>query len=174
MIRHIKYTNAQRRLASAARATAMNRDVLYHGSRYARLILKTGTLLRSDTGDKKVCLTRSPEVAAYWALMERDDDEKHGAVLVLDRKSLERRYKIRAIAQPFWLSDEVFHYEAEEEIWDDVIDIYAHLLGLAAQTSEGPYKLPAHRPHKINFYKRYEGQVQNRILKLSAERRSKA
>ena len=39
----------------------------------AELILKTEVLFfSSDTGDAKVSFTRSPEVAAYWALLERD------------------------------------------------------------------------------------------------------
>ena len=56
----------------------MNADVLYHGTPYPRLILRSGTLLRAECGDEKVCLTRSPEVAAYWALLQRDDHEARG------------------------------------------------------------------------------------------------
>src|SRR5262245_21733604 len=66
---------AVRLLAGMARQKAMDRDVLYHGTRFAELIQKTGVLFYSDPGDPKVSFTRSPEVAAYWALLERDDDE---------------------------------------------------------------------------------------------------
>ena len=72
MLRHLKYTEAERQLAGMARQKAMDRDVLYHGTRFAELILKTGVLFSSDTDDAKVSFTRSPEVAAYWALLERD------------------------------------------------------------------------------------------------------
>jgi hypothetical protein len=66
MLRHIKYSDAERQLAGQAREVAMNRDVLYHGTRHAQSILKTGVLFRSlSGGDPKVCLTRSAEVAAY-------------------------------------------------------------------------------------------------------------
>jgi hypothetical protein len=43
-----------------------------------------------------VSFTRSPEVAAYFALLERDDDEGRGSVFIFDRQSLERRYKVEA------------------------------------------------------------------------------
>ena len=117
MARHLKYTSAERQLASAARWIATDRDVLYHGTRYPELILKSGVLLRAELG-QQVCLTRSPEVAAHWASMNRDDDERRGAIFVLNRNSLERSYKIRAVPEPFWLTNQTFHNEAEEEIRD--------------------------------------------------------
>jgi hypothetical protein len=64
MLRHLKYTEAVRQLAGIARQKAMDRDVLYHGTRFTELILKTGVLFYSDPGDPKVSFTRSPEVAA--------------------------------------------------------------------------------------------------------------
>ena len=131
--RHIEYTDAQRELANEARKVAMSRDVLYHGTRYSRLILKTGILLRASVGEQKVCLTRSPEVAAYWALLERDDDENRGAIFVLDRNSLERAYAIQIVPGPFWKTSTVFHDEAEEAIWDDVSDLARHLIGFVSE-----------------------------------------
>src|SRR5262245_41266266 len=89
MLRHLKYTKAVRQLAEMARQKAMDRDALYHGTRFAELILKTGVLFYSDPGDPKVSFTRSPEVAAYWALLERDYDEGCGSVFIFDRQSLE-------------------------------------------------------------------------------------
>ena len=75
MIHHIEYTTAERELALLARKLAMNRDVLYHGTRYRQSILKTETLFCPEVGVDAVFFTRSPEVAAYWALLKRDDDE---------------------------------------------------------------------------------------------------
>ena len=129
MPRHIKYSDAERQLARQAREVAMNRDVLYHGTRYAKLILKTGVLFHSESGEQKVCLTRSAEVAAYWALLVRDDDEGRGSIFILDRQSLERRYKIEANPEAWWFSKTTFHDEAEEEIWDNVVDVRNHLIG---------------------------------------------
>jgi hypothetical protein len=74
MFRHMKYTAqgvaflsrasyvlaAVRQLAGMARQKAMCRDVLFHGTRYAELILKTGILIRTGFGDQKVSLTRPP------------------------------------------------------------------------------------------------------------------
>ena len=157
MARHIQYTDAQRALASAARATAMNRDVLYHGTRYPQLILTTGVLLRAAIGQEKVCLTRSPEVAAYWAFMKRDDDESRGAILVFNRNSLERRYKLQVVDQPFWHGEDVYHDEAEEEIWDDVIDLAQHLIGVVV-VGTAP---------EARSYSAYKKQVEDRILALS-------
>ena len=44
MLRHLKYTEAVRQLAGMARQKAMDRDVLYHGTRFAELIQKRGIL----------------------------------------------------------------------------------------------------------------------------------
>ena len=93
----MKYTAEVRHLAGMARQKAMCRDVLFYGTRYAELILKRGVLFRSGLGDQKVSLTRSAEVPAYWALLDRDDDEGRGAILIFDRRSLERRYKVEAV-----------------------------------------------------------------------------
>jgi hypothetical protein len=110
---------------------AMNRNVLYHGTRYARSILRSGVLFTAYPGKPKVAFTRSPEVAAYWALMERFNDEGRGAILVFDRESLHSRHKIDLIHEK-WVEvgDAGWHDEAEEEIWEDVTDVAKHLMGL--------------------------------------------
>lgn len=91
----------------------MNQNVLYHGTRYAAAsILKTRALFRAAIGDRKVCLIRSANVAAYWALMERDDDEGQGSIFILHRDFLERRYKIISNPDCFWLSKTLIHDEA--------------------------------------------------------------
>ena len=129
MVRHIKYSSAERKLAARAREVVMNRDVLYHGTRYAKSILKTGTLL-SHGG--KVCLTRSAEVAAYWAFIPRYDDEGRGSIFIFDRQSLQRRYKVEANPEVYWHSETTFHDEAEEEIRDNLVEIGNHLLGFVS------------------------------------------
>jgi hypothetical protein len=118
MIHHIEYTTAERELAWLARKLATNRDVLYHGTRYRHSILKMEVLFRPEVGDAvfAVSLTRSPEVAAYWALLKRDNDEGRGSIFVFDRQSLASRYKIQFNPEVYWLSDTTFHDEAEEQI----------------------------------------------------------
>jgi hypothetical protein len=169
--RHIKYLEAERQLASAARSTAMNRDVLYHGTRYPQLILRTGVLFRAESGDKKVCLTRSPEVAAYFALLERDDDEPRGAILVFDRKSLERRYKVESNPEPFWHAEAVFHDEAEEEIWNDVVDIGKYLIGfVSSPTGRGARRCPPQlRRRRKTLYRRFTKQIEARLSGLPSQ-----
>jgi|SRR5262245_47020302 len=169
MLRHLKYTKAVRRLAGMARQKAMNRDVLYHGTRFAELIQKTGVLFYSDPGDPKVSFTRSPEVAAYWALLERDDDEGRGSVFIFDRQSLERRYKVEANPQPYWHTNTLFHDEAEEEIWANVTDIGNHLIGLVS----APTGWRSHK-HKMLTRKwsariEYGARIEARLLLLERQ-----
>jgi hypothetical protein len=158
MPRHLKYTEA-----GVARHKAMDRDALYHGTRYAELILKTGVLLYSDPGQPKVSFTRSPEVAAYFALLERDDDEGRGSVFIFDRQSLERRYKVEANPEVDWHTKTLFHDEAEEEIWANVIDIGNHLIGLVS----GPTGWRSHKHKTLN--REYRAQVEARLRLLERQ-----
>ncbi len=162
MLRHIRYTAAERKLAGIARQKAGNQDVLYHGTRYAKSILQTRALFRSPCGDPRVCLTRSADVAAYWASVERDDDVGRGSIFIFDRNSLERRYKIEANPNVWWHSKTLFHDEAEEEIWTDVINIGNHLIGIA----RGPIARRSQR-HKALTRKHLE-LIEARLLLNSA------
>src|SRR5665213_3240032 len=114
----LNYRNEERQLADFARKMAMNQDVLYHGTRYGRSILRSGVLFTAYPGKQKVSFTRSPEAAAYFALMERFNDEGRGAILIFDRDSLLSQYKINLIHEK-WVpvGDTGWHDEAEEEIW---------------------------------------------------------
>ena len=158
MLRHLKYTEAVRQLAGRARRKAMDRDVLYHGTRFAELILKTEVLFYSDPGHPKVSFTRSPEVAAYFALLERDYDEGRGSVFIFDRQSLERRYKVEANPEVDWHTNTLFHDEAEEEIWANVIDIGNHLIGLVS----GPTGCRSHKHKTLN--RKYSAGIEARLL----------
>src|SRR2546430_15769997 len=86
-------------------------------------------LFRAEIGVPAVLLTRSPEVAAYWALLKRDNDEGRGSIFVFDRQSLASRYKINCNPEVYWHSDTTFHDEAEEQIFDNVTKISDHLIG---------------------------------------------
>ena len=169
MVRHIKYSSAERRLAARTRELAAHRDVLYHGTRYTRSILKTGVLFHSLTGgDPKVCLTRSAEVAAYSAGIDRDADEGRGSVFIFDRRSLQRRYKVEANLEVYWHSETTFHDEAEEEIWDDIINVGDHLIGVVSDPTI--QCLPKRR--KLIFTSRRElkrrrrTEIEARLIKL--------
>lgn len=167
MLNHITYSRAERQLAGAARAVAMDRDVLYHGTRYPQLVLETGALLRPMAGDKKVSLTRSPEVAAHFALLERDDDEGHGAILVLNRRSLQSEYSLHSILEPYIESNELFHDEAEEEIWEDVFHVHKYLLGVV-YSSKSRGKVFWNRRRRPALNRQYTRQVKVKLAALSA------
>ena len=141
MVRHMEYSDIERQLATQARAVAKARDVLYHGTRYSRSILNGGALLRASTGEPKVCLTRNAEVAAYFALMKRDDDEGRGSILIFDRQSLQRQYQITVNPKPHWHTKTMFHDEAEEEIWVDVY-VGKHLIGFVSEPGTGRLQKP--------------------------------
>ena len=165
MIRHIEYTAAQRELAGLASKMTMNRNVLYHGTRYCQSILKTGVLFRAEVGGCQVCFTRSPEVAAYWALMERDDDEGYGSILIFDRQSLKTRYKIKCNTEVFWLTDTIFHDEAEEEMFDDVIDVGDHLIEVVS----GPTVRRSHRHRILN--REHRRAIEARLQQIECQKR---
>ena len=171
MIHHIEYTTAERELVLLARKLATNRDVLYHGTRYRQSILKTETLFRPEVGVDAVSFTRSPEVAAYWALLNRDDDEGRGSILVCDRQSLASHYKIKCNPQVYWHGDTAFHDEAEEQIFDNVTKIGDHLIGIVS----GPTVKLSQR-HKIlnrEFEKMMEARLQQLECQMIPRRRGK-
>jgi len=55
------------------------------------------------------------------------------------RQSLERRYKVEANPKVYWYTKKLFHDEAEEEIWANVIDIGNHLIGLVSGPTGCPF-----------------------------------
>jgi hypothetical protein len=125
-----------------ARALARGQDVLFHGTRYRESVLASG-ILRFPPGAQTLSFTRSPDVAAHWAALPRDDDEGAGAVLVFDRASLRARYKLECVddsweADPsefneFWRAK---HDEFEEQVWGRNVEIAPHLIGLISAPIE--------------------------------------
>ena len=62
------------RLARWAREQASGLNALFHGTRHLSCILSDGYL--KPTGiPAMVRFSRSADAAAYWAMMERDDDD---------------------------------------------------------------------------------------------------
>ena len=83
--------------------------------------------------------------------------------LFFDRQSLERRYKVEANPEVDWHTETLFHDEAEEEIWANVIDIGNHLIGLVS----GP---TGHRSHKHKTLNReYMERIEARLLPLKRQ-----
>ena len=127
-------------------------------------IFKTGVLFYSDPGHPKVSFTRAPEVAAYWALLERDYDEGRGSVFIFDRQSLKRRYKVKANPEVYWHTKTLFHDEAEEEILANVTDIGNHLIGLVS----GPTGWRSHKHKTLN--RKYSARIEARLLAVASPR----
>ncbi len=163
MFRPKEYSEAERRLAGLARKIAINRDVLYHGTRYAHSILRMGVLFKA--GYTMVSFTRSPEEAAYWALLDRDNDEGRGAIFIFDRRSLHCRYKIEPYHDGCRNDDTTCRDEAEEAIRDNVIDIGKYLIGFVSdKTTRCSNKLK-----KLNREYRVEMEARLRQLAITDE-----
>lgn len=117
-------------LAGCARDLAKGTDALFHGTRHLGAILGNAVLACS-INVPKVAFTRSPEEAAYWATLERDDDEGRGAILVFDRHGLSAHYRLECC------HDECATYdEQEERVWERHILLPAGLIGVVGE----PYK----------------------------------
>jgi hypothetical protein len=140
-------------LAQLARHIAGQTDALYHGTRNLRGILATGKFVFGTSGgDPVVCMTRSPEEAARWATLERDDDEGRGAILVLSRASLQTRYRVRPFHDEFWDNETYCYDEAEERIWRRDVEFAPHLIGIVAErqraSTSREHRLRAHLSRK--------------------------
>ena len=122
--------NCERRLATLARRLGRDRPVLYHGTRYWAQILAERTLRANSIGPL-VSLTRSAEVAAFSAFLPRDRTSGCPAILVLDRFTLQARYRLEC-SHAAWVGDgDVERDEAEEIIRGrDVDDLDRYLLNV--------------------------------------------
>lgn len=80
-------------LVRACRSAHRGEDILYHGTRHPLAILIEGAFC-CNFG---VSFSRDPDVAAYWALLERDDDEGIPAVFCIDRRKLRWRHSLRPL-----------------------------------------------------------------------------
>jgi len=93
-------------------------------------------------------------------LIDRDNDEGRGSIFILDRQSLECRYKIDANPEVYWHSKTRFHDEAEEEILDNVVDVGNHLIGVVS----GPTIRRSHRTKTFN--RELMKKMETRLLEL--------
>jgi len=138
-------------MARLARKHAWGKDAIFHGTRYANETLRSGKLISPDSGCCAICLTRSPETAAYFALMVgKEVDQWSGAVLVLNRGSLRQRYRL----EPFrYEDDDDGKDEREERIYGRVISFRRHLIGVVREADVarvlGP---PKHKYTPPDFY----------------------
>jgi len=126
-----QYSEPERQLAIVARKAAMNRNVLYHGTRHAQSILSTGVLFAWESD--KVSFTRSAEEAAYWALLPRVEGGLRGSILIFDRELLRCRYKIEPHHDPIWDGKSRYCDEAEEAVYADIINVGKYVVGFVSE-----------------------------------------
>jgi hypothetical protein len=117
-------------------------SVLYHGSRYPAAILRDNVLWCANVGTFAVSFTRLLHVAIYWAQVPRDDEEKVGAVFVLDRDRLARAYKLEPFRDPFWDNCPARSTrkasEAEEQVYGrDVVGLNEFLVDVVLVLPDG-------------------------------------
>jgi len=86
-------------------------------------------MLFSRSGYRAVCFTRLAEIAVYWAEVKRDDDEGCGAVFILHRPSLRRRYTLVPFHDTIWDTDGRMNFEAEERVYErDLVCLNKYLV----------------------------------------------
>lgn len=105
-------------ISRLVRCVARRRDVIFHGTRYPRKIIHENRLTCRTVGHLAISFTRSPEIAAYWALLYRDSEEARGAVLVIDRTRLRCRYRLLPYHDTFWDEQGKITNEFEECVPD--------------------------------------------------------
>jgi hypothetical protein len=160
MLKHVRFTKRQLSLAKRAREAAEGREALFHGTRHPKLILRTDVLLPSELG-VAVSFTRSPEVAAYFALLHGDDDEELGAVLVFDCQSLRYRHRVEPHHDPIWDNKKCRRDESEELIWGHpIMDVDRHLITCVMQPAGKA------RPETMKHRHEFERDVEARIRVL--------
>src|SRR5690349_18148989 len=112
-------------LANLSRQIGRGQDAIYHGTRYPDEVLRTGKLRPDIT--RKISLSRSPEVAAHFALLQIDGAIQWApAVLVLNRSTLVQMYRLEP-----WDYGEAD--EQEEVIWHRTVSLRKHLLGVVRE-----------------------------------------
>jgi hypothetical protein len=136
-------TDRERVMARLAKKLGGGRNVIYHGTRRLADVLRDGKLVPPLTSECAVFFSRSAEVAAYFASFLADKEEQPSpGVLVLDRDSLARSYRI----EPNRYDEFSARNEREEAIWYRIVNFRRHLLGVVRETDVtailGPPKQP--------------------------------
>jgi hypothetical protein len=122
-----RFTNREYILAKLARKIGRGHDAIYHGTRHPQEVLRGGRLKPDSTN--KVSLSRSPEVAAHFALLPDDGIVRWSpAVLILNRSSLVQTYRLEP-----WRVGEDWDDEQEEVIWGRTVSFRRHLLGVVRE-----------------------------------------
>ena len=149
-----------RAIAIAARYRHLvprGRSVLFHGTKHPRSIIREdGLVPRVPWEYPVISFTRSLHVAVHFAMLQQDDEEATGAVVMLDRELLRHNYKLEPYHDPMvsdlleW--DERSAAEAEERVVAMAIpNLKKYLLGTIwlredERFYQGRRKRSGHRP----------------------------
>ena len=130
-------------MANLARKIGRGCDAIYHGTRHLPDVLRSGKLVPPLNGETAIFLSRSPETAAYFAsFLGSKADQFSAGVLVLDRRSLVQSYCL----EPSRYDEESDQDEREEVIWNRIVNIRRHLLGVVSDADvTSILGLPKHR-----------------------------
>jgi hypothetical protein len=140
-----RLTDRERLFAKLARRIGRGHDAIFHGTRAPQEVLRSGKL-KPDGIVGAISFTRSPEVAAYFALLLGYGIIRWSpAVLVLDRSSLVRNYRLDPCRY-----DEDWDDEQEEVCWGRTINFRRHLLGVVTESDVNKVL----GPRKHTFYPR--------------------
>ena len=121
------FTAREHLFAKLSREIGRGQDAIYHGTRHPQQVLRSGKLKADASG--KVSLSRSPEVAAHFALLPGDGIIRWSpAVLILDRRSLTQSYRLEP-----WRYHEDAEDEQEEVVWNRTINFRRHCLGVVTE-----------------------------------------
>jgi hypothetical protein len=123
-------SDRERVMARLAKKFGQGRSVIFHGSRRLVDVLRSGKLMPPLDSECAVFFSRSAEVAAYFAGFLGDkEDQLSPGILVLDRDSLARSYRIGPNRYDVF-SD---RNEREEAIWYRIVNFRRHLLGVVRE-----------------------------------------
>ncbi|MBR1235187.1 hypothetical protein [Bradyrhizobium sp. AUGA SZCCT0182] len=125
----LPFTGREMSLGRRALALSKGHDVLFHGTHHAIELFRSGRFIPSSPTFIAIPFTRSPFIAAYFALMEGGEvDGFSGAVLVLNRKTLSQMYRI----EPIW-DEAALQDEQEEIIRNRNVNFRRHLIGVVRE-----------------------------------------
>lgn len=95
-------------------------------------VMRAGKLVPPDFAESAVFFTRSAEVAAYFACLRGEKEERRSAgVLTLDRSSLRQSYRL----EPDRYDPFDGRNEREEAVWGRIVSFRRHLLGVVSEVN---------------------------------------
>ena len=137
-------SDRSRVMSKLAKELGRGRDVIYHGTRNLRAVMRTGKLLPPHAGERGIFFSRSAELAAHFACLQGAADERRTpGVLVLDKRSLSYCYRIT----PSRYDQFSARNEREEVIWHRPVNFRRHLIGVVSDADVTAKIGPARWPH---------------------------